>query len=80
MYESRPDLRRTDIDAGRSINLALATRGIVPLGGATFRLPLRLGARGASWLLGAQDFDARQALEAGLVTEVVEPGRQLRSG
>ncbi len=31
VYESRPDLRRTDIDAGRSINLALATRGIVPL-------------------------------------------------
>ena len=31
VYESRPDLRRTDIDAGRSINLALATRGIIPL-------------------------------------------------
>ncbi len=31
VYESRPDLRSTDIDAGRSINLALATRGIVPL-------------------------------------------------
>ena len=31
VYESRPDLRRTDIDSGRSINLALATRGIVPL-------------------------------------------------
>ncbi len=31
VYESRADLRRTDIDAGRSINLALATRGIVPL-------------------------------------------------
>lgn len=31
VYESRPDLRTTDIDAGRSINLALATRGIVPL-------------------------------------------------
>ncbi len=31
IYESRPDLRRHDIDAGRSINLALATRGIVPL-------------------------------------------------
>lgn len=31
VYESRPDLRRHDIDAGRSINLALATRGIVPL-------------------------------------------------
>ena len=31
IYEGRPDLRTTDIDAGRSINLALATRGIVPL-------------------------------------------------
>jgi kynurenine 3-monooxygenase len=31
VYESRPDLRVTDLDAGRSINLALATRGIVPL-------------------------------------------------
>lgn len=31
VYESRPDLRRGDVDAGRSINLALATRGIVPL-------------------------------------------------
>lgn len=31
VYESRPDLRTTDIGAGRSINLALATRGIVPL-------------------------------------------------
>ena len=31
LYESRPDLRRTDIGVGRSINLALATRGIVPL-------------------------------------------------
>ena len=31
LYESRSDLRSTDIDSGRSINLALATRGIVPL-------------------------------------------------
>ncbi len=31
VYERRPDLRRVDIGAGRSINLALATRGIVPL-------------------------------------------------
>jgi len=31
VYESRADLRRSDIGAGRSINLALATRGIVPL-------------------------------------------------
>ncbi len=31
VYESRQDLRRHDVDAGRSINLALATRGIIPL-------------------------------------------------
>ncbi len=31
ILESRQDLRRHDVDAGRSINLALATRGIVPL-------------------------------------------------
>lgn len=31
VYEGRADLRRVDVDAGRSINLALATRGIVPL-------------------------------------------------
>lgn len=31
LYESRPDLRVVDVDAGRSINLALATRGIVVL-------------------------------------------------
>ena len=31
VYESRPDLRRVDIDAGKSINLALATRGIAVL-------------------------------------------------
>jgi kynurenine 3-monooxygenase len=31
VYEARSDLRSADIGAGRSINLALATRGIVPL-------------------------------------------------
>ena len=31
LYESRADLRRVDVDSGRSINLALATRGLVPL-------------------------------------------------
>lgn len=31
LFESRPDLRRVDVAAGRSINLALATRGIVEL-------------------------------------------------
>ena len=31
VHESRPDLRVDRLDAGRSINLALATRGLVPL-------------------------------------------------
>lgn len=31
VYESRPDMRRVDIAAGRSINLALAARGIAAL-------------------------------------------------
>jgi kynurenine 3-monooxygenase len=31
VFESRPDMRRVDISAGRSINLALANRGIKPL-------------------------------------------------
>ena len=31
VYERRPDLRETDISAGKSINLALANRGIFPL-------------------------------------------------
>ncbi|TQV73821.1 FAD-dependent monooxygenase [Aliikangiella marina] len=31
VYERRPDMRATDISAGRSINLALANRGIYPL-------------------------------------------------
>ncbi len=31
VFESRPDMRKVDISAGRSINLALANRGIQPL-------------------------------------------------
>ena len=31
VYEARADIRRVGVPAGRSINLALATRGIVPL-------------------------------------------------
>lgn len=52
-------------------------RGIIPLGGATLRLPERLGARGLRYLLTAERFDAATALDAGLVTEVVPVGRQL---
>ena len=31
VYESRPDLRKVDISAGRSINLALSDRGLKAL-------------------------------------------------
>lgn len=31
IFESRPDMRKADISAGRSINLALSDRGILPL-------------------------------------------------
>jgi kynurenine 3-monooxygenase len=31
LYESRPDMRKSSIPAGRSINLALANRGLTPL-------------------------------------------------
>jgi kynurenine 3-monooxygenase len=31
LYESRPDMRKEQISAGRSINLALANRGLTPL-------------------------------------------------
>jgi enoyl-CoA hydratase len=52
-------------------------RGIAPLGGATFRLGSKLGIRGVQWLLTGEKFDAAQALEAGLVSEVVPVGEQL---
>jgi len=52
-------------------------RGIFPLGGATFRLPARLGAVGMRYLLTAERFDADAALGAGLVNEVVPTGTHL---
>src|ERR1700682_916718 len=52
-------------------------RGIFPLGGATFRLPARLGAAGMRYLLTAERFDADAALKAGLVNEVVPEGKHL---
>ena len=51
-------------------------RGIVPFGGGGHRLPA-LGKRGMQALLTAETFDAAQALEMGMVSEVVETGRQL---
>jgi len=52
-------------------------RGIVPLGGATFRLPGRLGLAGTRYLLGAERFDAATALRLGLVSELVPAGRHV---
>jgi enoyl-CoA hydratase/carnithine racemase len=52
-------------------------RGIVPIGGATFRLPGRLGFPGMRYLLTAERFDAATALRLGLVNELVPAGRHL---
>ena len=53
-------------------------RGIFPFGGATIRLPQRLGWGNAMrYLLTADEFDAAAALAAGLVQEVVAPGEEL---
>jgi enoyl-CoA hydratase len=52
-------------------------RGIVPIGGATYRLGARLGARGLRWLITGEQFGAEEALDAGLVSEIVPPGSQL---
>jgi enoyl-CoA hydratase/carnithine racemase len=52
-------------------------RGIFPLGGATFRLPARLGPAGMRYLLSAELFDGATALRLGLVHEVVDGGRHL---
>jgi len=52
-------------------------RGIFPFGGGTLRLGSRLGVRGLQWLLTAEKFSAAQALEAGMVSEVVPVGSQL---
>ncbi|MBW2529379.1 MAG: crotonase/enoyl-CoA hydratase family protein [Deltaproteobacteria bacterium] len=52
-------------------------RGIFPFGGGTPRLGTRLGLRGLRWMLTAESFTAAEALEAGLVSEVVPTGTQL---
>lgn len=54
-------------------------RGILPFGGATLRLPKRIGWSAAMhWMLGAGMHDASEALRLGLVSEVVTPD-QLRA-
>ena len=52
-------------------------RGILPFGGATLRLPQRIGWSAAmQWMLGAELHSADEALERGLVSEIV-PGERL---
>ncbi|HLP23184.1 MAG TPA: crotonase/enoyl-CoA hydratase family protein, partial [Microbacteriaceae bacterium] len=53
-------------------------RGIMPFGGATLRLPRRIGWSAAMhWMLGAELHDASEAARVGLVHEVV-PAAELR--
>jgi len=47
------------------------TRGIMPMGGATFRLPARIGwNRAMRCMLAGETFDAAQAADCGLASEV----------
>jgi enoyl-CoA hydratase/carnithine racemase len=64
-------------DAYNMWDLEVIQTAIFPLGGATFRLPSRLGPAGARYLVTAERFDAETAFRLGLVSEVVPPGRHL---
>lgn len=53
-------------------------RGIFPFGGATFRLPARIGWSNAMrYILAGDKFTAEEGLRMGLVQEVTEPGQHL---
>jgi len=55
-------------------------RGIMPFGGATLRFPAAAGwARGMKWLLTGDEFDAKEALALGIVSDVVPAGKQLEA-
>lgn len=57
------------------------SRGILPFGGATIRLPRAVGWGNAMrWLLTGDSFDAAEALRMGLVQEVVPHGEQYARG
>lgn len=54
------------------------SRGILPFGGATLRLPAAIGWGNAMrWMLTGDAFDAAEALRLGLVQEVVPHGTEL---
>ncbi len=52
-------------------------RGIFPLGGASFRLPMRLGPAGTRLLLTAEKFEADTAFRLGLISEITPTGKHL---
>lgn len=57
------------------------SRGILPFGGATIRLPRAVGWGNAMrWILTGDSFDAAEALRIGLVQEVVPHGEQYARG
>ncbi len=53
-------------------------RGLLPTGGATFRMVERAGWGNAMrYLLTGDEFDAQIAMRLGFIQEIVEPGRQI---
>jgi enoyl-CoA hydratase len=57
------------------------SRGILPFGGATIRMPGEAGWGNAMrWILTGDEFDAPEALRIGVVQEVVAPEEALRRG
>jgi enoyl-CoA hydratase/carnithine racemase len=53
-------------------------RGLLPTGGATFRMVERAGWGNAMrYLLTGDEIDAQTALRLGFIQEIVEPGRQI---
>lgn len=57
------------------------SRGILPFGGATIRLPRAIGWGNAMrWILTGDSFDAPEAYRSGLVQELVADGEQYRRG
>ena len=54
------------------------SRGILPFGGATTRLPARVGWGNAMrYLLTGDKFDAAEALRIGFIQEITAPGKQV---
>ena len=67
--------------AGTRFRQMEVARGIMPFGGATFRLPELIGWGDAMrWMLTGDEFSATEAHRMGLVQEVVPDGTQFDAG